>query len=247
MHRRSGWRLSAVALAALSIALLSLESARSAGKAAGPRLSEARILAIARAAATGEGDSMPVLIEHAYGTREQLTRIDSGARVPDSSWSILIVVLGHFVDRAAKLPRGPAPPAGIEISLIDNVASGQNTDFGIGHRIPDLSRLAGHRIDYLDHAEIAEVTGVIRPGATGRTVPRHSLAGLVTVFSAHGTHVTAQSVRKGHAFRFFLLPGTYEINVGSRLRSGSDCRAKRITVGRGRVVHVNVFKRCRST
>lgn len=233
-------------VAGLGALLVSGLAAAAAAKPAPRVLSEARILAIARQQAARAGDRRPLLIEHAYGTRQQLNRVDSGDIVPGRTRSIMIVIVGRFVARVPSVPPGGHLPTGIEISVIENVASGPISDFGIGPRIPDLSGLQGARIDYVDRHRAGEVTGAIR--FLGGAVPRDPgprLAGVVTVFSPRGSAVTSQTVARGRRFRFFLPPGRYQLAAGRSLHSASGCGSVIVILRPGRPVHADVGTGCR--
>lgn len=108
-----------------------------------PRLSEKRLLQIAKDAAARNGDPRPRLIQHAAGTRFDAVRISSGDLVFDWSWSYLIAERGHFVCQACSTPPGAKTPTGSVITIVVDAKSGRGTDGGIGNRYPHLRRV-GH-------------------------------------------------------------------------------------------------------
>ncbi len=231
--------IAATVLAGAAAPSAVLANANGAAPAHPRTFTEARILRIAHALAAGGGDATPMLIEHAYGTREQLNRADSGDIVPGSERSILIVVFGHFVDTRASYT-GASPPAGIEMSVIEDVARGRVTDAGIGPHYPDLRRLSGARVDYVDRSQIAVVTGAIRrPGA-----PAARLGGTVTLFSPAGYEVDTASVRAGHDFRLRLVPGRYRIVAGGRLHTVGACAPVRIHPRAAQTLRIDLETGC---
>ncbi len=106
-----------------------------------PTLSERRILTLAEQAASRSGDPNPTLIQHVAGTRFDAVYISSGALIFEYSWSYLIAVRGHFIDKYASGPAGSKPPTGTVITLVVDERTRQVTDGGIGNRYPPLAKL----------------------------------------------------------------------------------------------------------
>lgn len=109
------------------------------------------LLRRAREAAARHGDSDPELIQHAYGTRYELTRT-TGSMVFEHSPSCLLLMKGHF--RAQRRRRPNDPPVEDEWysyayqKVVINLDTGQITDSGGSHTPPDFSLLVEVVTDY---------------------------------------------------------------------------------------------------
>jgi len=106
-----------------------------------PHLSEARIIAIATAAATHADDPQPTLIQHSAGTRFQANLVDSGDLVFDYRWSYLIAEQGRFAFGNIGPPPGEGELTGSVITQVVDASTGQVTDAGISNRFPKLAKL----------------------------------------------------------------------------------------------------------
>jgi hypothetical protein len=111
-------------------------------------IDESELLAHARAIAARNGDPEPALIQHAYGSRFDVTRT-TGSIVFSDAPSLIVVMEGNF--RARRAPRPPLRrrdvPAGEEFVsypvqvLVFDVLTGQITDSGSSIQQPDLTPL----------------------------------------------------------------------------------------------------------
>jgi hypothetical protein len=111
-------------------------------------IDESELLAHARAIAPRNGDPEPALIQHAYGSRFDVTRT-TGSIVFSDAPSLIVVMEGNF--RARRAPRPPLRrrdvPAGEEFVsypvqvLVFDVLTGQITDSGSSIQQPDLTPL----------------------------------------------------------------------------------------------------------
>jgi hypothetical protein len=109
---------------------------------------EADILRYARELDSRKGEPDPELVQHTTGTREAATTT-SGSIAYGEQPFWLIAMKGNFRARRA-LPPDPTPTAGNEFVsytvqvVVVEIASGRATDFGGGHKYPDLA--AGGRV-----------------------------------------------------------------------------------------------------
>ena len=110
------------------------------------------LLRRAREIAARHGDPDPELIQHAYGTRYELTRT-TGSMVFDDAPSCLLLIKGQF--RAPRHRRRPGPPVeednwysyAFHYAVI-NLDTGKITDSGQSQTPPDLSLLVEVVTDY---------------------------------------------------------------------------------------------------
>lgn len=72
------------------------------------------------------------------------------------------------------------------------------------------------------------------------------IAGPVTVFDSHGKPVAHTRIRAGHAFRFSLPPGHYQLNVSSKKVwiPRTTCRATSAIVYPSKTTKVDVAAGC---
>jgi hypothetical protein len=102
------------------------------------------LLQRAREVAARHGDPNLELIQHAYGTRYELTRT-TGSRVFDDSPSCLLLMKGHFCARRRQRPIGPPIEeewyAYAYQMVVINLGTGQITDSGGSQKPPDFSLL----------------------------------------------------------------------------------------------------------
>ena len=110
-------------------------------------LDESELLARARDVAARAGDPEPALIQHARGSRFDVTRT-TGSVVFSDAPSIIVVMEGNFRSRRRSPPRPqPDVPATDEFVsypvqvLVFDVATGQITDSGSSNQRPDLTPL----------------------------------------------------------------------------------------------------------
>ncbi len=106
---------------------------------------ESMIVQLARQVATRHGDPYPELIQHAVGSREEVTRT-TGSIVFSDEPSYIIVIKGKFRARRPSGPRPASPrkPAFVSYPfqvLVVNMATGLVTDSGSTHACPDLTPL----------------------------------------------------------------------------------------------------------
>jgi hypothetical protein len=136
----------------LTAALISVGAAVSAFAFAGsrdakPRLSERRVVRIARRAAARAGDRSPTLVQHSAGTRQHANAVASGDRVPGNRWSYLVAERGSFVLESASVPPGAPAPRGTVLTIVVDAATGTPTDIGVSNRYPDLAALGAVTTD----------------------------------------------------------------------------------------------------
>jgi hypothetical protein len=107
-----------------------------------PKLSEARLLAIAERAAAGAGDPTPTLIQHAAGRRFEANLVAGGDEVFEWNWCYLIAMRGHFSAARAPGPPGSPPLASTSVmTLVVDAGTGQGLDVGESNIYPDMTRL----------------------------------------------------------------------------------------------------------
>jgi hypothetical protein len=111
------------------------------------------LLQRAREIAARHGDPDPELIQHAYGTRYELTRT-TGSMVFEDSPSCLLLMKGHFRAQRRRRHRPIGPPIEEEWysyayqKVVINLDTGQITDSGGSHKPPDFSLLVEVVTDY---------------------------------------------------------------------------------------------------
>jgi hypothetical protein len=110
------------------------------------------LLRRAREVAARHGDPDPELIQHAYGTRHELTRT-TGSMVFEDSPSCMLLMRGHF--RARRRRRPPLAPRVEEEwysyayqNVVINLDTGSITDSGGSQKPPDFSLLVEVVTDY---------------------------------------------------------------------------------------------------
>jgi hypothetical protein len=111
-----------------------------------------RLTAIARRAASGNGDPSPAWITAVETTRAKaLTSATPGDSVPGSAHVkvFLITMRGHFTDTAAPGPPGAKAPAGQYLSLVIDARTFQGLDFGISPQPPPVPPASLGPVTYL--------------------------------------------------------------------------------------------------
>lgn len=108
-------------------------------------IDERELLALALDAAGRAGDPDPVLIQHARGTRFEVTRT-TGSVVFSDAPSYIVVMLGNFRARRPRRPDRRQPDDAECVSypfqiLVFDIETGQITDCGSSHQRPDLAPL----------------------------------------------------------------------------------------------------------
>ena len=141
----------AAALVVVAVLIGSSASARSDRAHQRPRLSERRILEIAKTAAAQTGDPKPSLIQHSEGTRHNANLVGLDAGVPGQEWSYLIAERGRFVLKHAHTPPRAPAPRGSVLVLIVNASTGQRTDGGV---TPE--HLGSEYLHGADHGDVPE-------------------------------------------------------------------------------------------
>jgi hypothetical protein len=110
---------------------------------------ESMILPLARQVAARHGDPDPEWIQHARGTREEVTTT-TGSIVHSDAASYIIVIKGNFRARTRSPPFG-ADTGDFEYPfqiLVVDVETGAITDSGNSPRCPDLTTLGNVVTDY---------------------------------------------------------------------------------------------------
>jgi hypothetical protein len=116
-----------------------------------------RLTAIARRAATVNGDSRPEWITAVLTTRAKaLTSATPGDYVPGSARVrvFLITMRGHFTAEDAPGPSGAKAPTGQYVSLVVNAQTFQGLDFGISATPPPVSPASLGPVTYLRGAAL---------------------------------------------------------------------------------------------
>jgi hypothetical protein len=111
-----------------------------------------RLTAMARRAATINGDSAPAWITAVLTTHARaLTSATPGDYSPGSAHIkvFLITMRGHFTARDAPGPPGAKAPTGRYLSLVIAVKTFQGLDFGIGPKPPPVSPASLGPVTYL--------------------------------------------------------------------------------------------------
>jgi hypothetical protein len=111
-----------------------------------------RLTAMARRAATINGDPAPAWITAVMTTRAKaLTSATPGDYVPGSAHVkvFLITMGGHFTAREATRPPGAKAPAGRYLSLVIDAKTFQGLDFGIGSKPPPVPPASLGPVTYL--------------------------------------------------------------------------------------------------
>jgi hypothetical protein len=121
------------------------EERRSAATPAVSAIDESELLARALRVAARLGDPDPELIQHARGSRFEVTRT-TGSTVFSDAPSYIIVMKGNFRARRATRPRHRYPDDEQFVSypfqtLVIDIETGQTTDGGSSHLAPDLASL----------------------------------------------------------------------------------------------------------
>lgn len=126
---------------------------------------ESMLVQLARQVAARHGDPDPELIQHAIGTREEVTRT-TGSIVFSDEPSYIVVVKGKFHARS----RTPPIPAGLTVPkqpefvsypiqvLVVNIATGEMTDSGSTHDYPNLAPLGRVATDHPAPSDASEST-----------------------------------------------------------------------------------------
>jgi hypothetical protein len=96
---------------------------------------------VAARVAALNGDPHPTKAIAVRSTRKAAVIASSGADVDTDQSSYLIVLHGHFVGYAAKLPRGAPLPQGSVLTIVVDANTNLVTDWGISDRTPDTSSL----------------------------------------------------------------------------------------------------------
>ena len=102
---------------------------------------ERQLRAVAARVAALNGDPHPTKATAVRSTRKAAVTASSGADVDTDQSSYLIVLHGHFVGYAAKLPRGAPLPRGSVLTIVVDASTDLVTDWGISDRPPDTSSL----------------------------------------------------------------------------------------------------------
>jgi hypothetical protein len=102
---------------------------------------ETRLRAVAARVAALNGDPHPIKAIAVLSTRQTAVTASSGADVDTDQSSYLIVLHGHFVGYAAKLPRGAPLPRGNVLTIVVDADTNVVTDWGISDHAPDTSSL----------------------------------------------------------------------------------------------------------
>jgi hypothetical protein len=111
-----------------------------------------RLTAIARRAATSNGDPAPAWITAVMTTRAKALRLATpGDYVPGSAHVkvFLITMRGHFTAREATGPPGAKAPAGRYLSLVIDAKTFEGLDFGIGPKPPSVPPASLGPVTYL--------------------------------------------------------------------------------------------------
>jgi hypothetical protein len=117
-----------------------------------PHSAIARLTAIARRAASVNGDSHPEWITAVVTTRDKaLTSATPGDYVPGSARVrvYLITMRGHFTAIDGPGPPGAKAPAGQYVSLVINARTFQGLDFGISPSAPPVPPASLGPVTYL--------------------------------------------------------------------------------------------------
>jgi hypothetical protein len=100
-----------------------------------------RLRAVGARLAALNGEPHPTNVVAVRSTRKAAVAASSGADVDTDESSYLIVLHGHFVGHAAKLPRGAELPRGAVLTIVVDARTNLVTDWGISDRTPDTSSL----------------------------------------------------------------------------------------------------------
>jgi hypothetical protein len=142
-------------IAALACAVLALAGCADAPAAAGapvPASAIGRLTAIARRAATINGDPAPAWITAVMTSRARaLTSATPGDYVPGSARTtvFLVTMRGHFTAVDAIGPPGAKAPTGRYLSLVIDARTFQGLDAGISPRAPPVAPASLGPVTYL--------------------------------------------------------------------------------------------------
>lgn len=117
-----------------------------------PESAISRLTAIARRAATENGDSAPAWVTAVLTTRAKaLTSATPGDFVPGAArvTVFLVTMRGKFTDYAATGPPGAALPTGRYLSLVVEARTFQVLDFGLSPNPPPVSPASLGPVTYL--------------------------------------------------------------------------------------------------
>jgi hypothetical protein len=106
-----------------------------------PDTIKTRLRAVATRVAALNGDPHPTKAIAVRSTRKAAVTASSGADVDTDQSSYLIVLHGHFVGHAAKVPREAPLPQGSVLTIVVDARTNSFTDWGISDRTPDTSSL----------------------------------------------------------------------------------------------------------
>jgi hypothetical protein len=152
---RPGRVLAALAGAAAVASVLAAAGCGRVAATAGvpvPASAIGQLTAIARRAATINGDPAPVWITAVLTTRAKaLTSATPGDYVPGSAHLkvFLITMRGHFTAGDASWPPGAKAPTGWYLSLVINAGTFQGLDFGISPTPPPVAPASLGPVTYL--------------------------------------------------------------------------------------------------
>src|SRR5262249_29020810 len=115
-------------------------------------IDESELLSRALDVVAGAGDPEPVLIQHARGTRFEVTRT-TGSMVFSDAPSYIVVTEGDFQARVPRTARHGPPGDEVVVAyrfrvLVFDIETGQITDCGLSNERPDLASLGDVVTDY---------------------------------------------------------------------------------------------------
>ena len=96
---------------------------------------------IATSFASSFGDPSPTAISSVSTDRQTANQVASGAVIPSTSPSYLIVERGKFVDKVDSSPTGAASLSGSVLTIIVDQQTGHVTDYGVSDNVPSLANL----------------------------------------------------------------------------------------------------------
>jgi hypothetical protein len=150
--RHLGGVILALAAAAAAAVLAGCADPPAAAAAAVPASAIGRLTAIARRAATLNGDPAPAWITAVMTTRAKaLTSATPGDYVPGSARTavFLITMRGHFTAVNATGPPGAKAPTGRYLSLVVDAKTFRGLDAGISPRAPPVAPASLGPVTYL--------------------------------------------------------------------------------------------------
>ena len=128
---------SAVVIGGVAFAGVELSSAAHAGT-----ISVGQLDQVATSFAASMGDPNPTAISSVSTNRQTANQVASGAVIPSTGPSYLIVERGKFVDKVDSRPTAAASPlTGSVLTIIVDQQTGQVTDYGVSDNVPSLANL----------------------------------------------------------------------------------------------------------